>query len=136
MTATDILEQMKDIDTAVLAEVVRLDQRDSSFDMTDWTVARLSELADWAISVMLEVAWEETAAKMPVPLSGRAGFGVVAMGKLGARERVQALVDPGSFQESGLFARHRATLFGMAEKEFPADGVVTGFRLSTHLSVV
>ncbi len=47
-------------------------------------------------------------------------------GKLSARERVETLVDPGTFQESGLFARHRATLFGMAEKEFPADGVITG----------
>jgi methylmalonyl-CoA carboxyltransferase large subunit len=47
-------------------------------------------------------------------------------GKLSARERVEALVDPGSFQESGLFARHRATVFGMADKEFPADGVITG----------
>jgi methylmalonyl-CoA carboxyltransferase large subunit len=47
-------------------------------------------------------------------------------GKLSARERVEALVDPGTFQESGLFARHRATLFGMADKEFPADGVITG----------
>src|SRR5512138_189622 len=47
-------------------------------------------------------------------------------GKLGARERVAALVDPDSFQESGLFARHRATVFGMADKEFPADGAITG----------
>ncbi len=47
-------------------------------------------------------------------------------GKLSARERVDALVDPGSFQESGLFARHRAIAFGMAEKDLPADGVVTG----------
>ncbi len=47
-------------------------------------------------------------------------------GKLSARERVEALVDPGSFQESGLFARHRATVFGMADKDFPADGVITG----------
>ena len=47
-------------------------------------------------------------------------------GKLTARERVDKLVDPGSFQEIGLFARHRAVLFGMAEKEMPADGVVTG----------
>src|SRR5688572_29233985 len=47
-------------------------------------------------------------------------------GKLTARERVDALVDSGSFQETGLFARHRATLFGMAGKEMPADGVVTG----------
>ncbi len=47
-------------------------------------------------------------------------------GKLTARERIDGLVDPGSFEESGLFAQHRATLFGMADKEFPADGVVTG----------
>jgi methylmalonyl-CoA carboxyltransferase large subunit len=47
-------------------------------------------------------------------------------GKLTARERVEALVDPGSFEETGLFAEHRATLFGMAGKSFPADGVVTG----------
>ena len=47
-------------------------------------------------------------------------------GKLTARERVDRLVDPSSFQEIGLFAKHRATLFGMADKEMPADGVVTG----------
>jgi methylmalonyl-CoA carboxyltransferase large subunit len=47
-------------------------------------------------------------------------------GKLTARERVDALVDPGSFEETGLFAEHRATLFGMAGKSLPADGVVTG----------
>ena len=40
-------------------------------------------------------------------------------GKLTARERVDALVDPGSFEEIGLFAQHRATLFGMAGKELP-----------------
>jgi len=47
-------------------------------------------------------------------------------GKLTARERVDALVDAGSFEEMGLFAEHRATLFGMAGKSLPADGVVTG----------
>lgn len=47
-------------------------------------------------------------------------------GKLTARERVDALLDPNSTQETGLFAQHRATLFGMAGKEIPADGVVTG----------
>ena len=47
-------------------------------------------------------------------------------GKLTARERIDALVDPGSFEEIGLFAQHRQTLFGMAGKEVPADGVVTG----------
>ncbi len=49
-----------------------------------------------------------------------------ASGKLTARERVDALVDPGSFVETGLFAQHRATMFGMEGKETPADGVVTG----------
>jgi methylmalonyl-CoA carboxyltransferase large subunit len=47
-------------------------------------------------------------------------------GKLTARERIDKLVDHGSFQEIGLFARHRATYFGMADKDLPADGVVTG----------
>jgi methylmalonyl-CoA carboxyltransferase large subunit len=47
-------------------------------------------------------------------------------GKLTARERIDALVDPGSFQETWLFAEHRATLFGMEGKSLPADGVITG----------
>jgi methylmalonyl-CoA carboxyltransferase large subunit len=47
-------------------------------------------------------------------------------GKLTARERIDNLVDPGSFEEFGLFAQHRQTQFGMAGKEVPADGVVTG----------
>lgn len=49
-----------------------------------------------------------------------------AQGKLTARERVEGLVDPGSFQETGAFAQHRATRFGMEGKEMAADGVVTG----------
>ena len=48
------------------------------------------------------------------------------LGKLSARERIEKLVDHESFQEIGLFAKHRATYFGMADKELPADGVVTG----------
>lgn len=47
-------------------------------------------------------------------------------GKLTARERIEALIDPQSFQEFGLFAQHRQTSFGLANKEIPADGVVTG----------
>lgn len=47
-------------------------------------------------------------------------------GKLTARERIDALVDPDSFEETGLFAEHRSTLFGMEGKSLPADGVVTG----------
>ncbi len=49
-----------------------------------------------------------------------------AGGKLTARERLERLVDTNSFHEIGLFAQHRATLFGMAGKAMPADGVVTG----------
>ena len=49
-----------------------------------------------------------------------------ASGKLTARERIAKLVDRASFQEVGLFAKHRAALFGMADKDVPADGVVTG----------
>nr|WP_184431212.1 carboxyl transferase domain-containing protein [Roseospira goensis] len=49
-----------------------------------------------------------------------------AAGKMTARQRIEHLVDTGSFQEIGLFARHRATSLGMADKDLPADGVVTG----------
>jgi methylmalonyl-CoA carboxyltransferase large subunit len=47
-------------------------------------------------------------------------------GRLTARERVAALVDAGSFEEIGQLASHRATLFGMQDKTFAADGVITG----------
>ena len=49
-----------------------------------------------------------------------------AAGKLTARERIERLVDYASFQEVGIFASHRSTYFGMADKEVPADGVITG----------
>ena len=46
-------------------------------------------------------------------------------GKLTARERIDAIIDPTSLEEFGLFAQHRQTQFGMADKDCPADGVVT-----------
>ena len=49
-----------------------------------------------------------------------------ARGKRTARERVDALVDPGSFVELGALATHRSTAFGLGEREFLGDGVVTG----------
>ncbi|MCE5262326.1 MAG: methylmalonyl-CoA carboxyltransferase [Deltaproteobacteria bacterium] len=49
------------------------------------------------------------------------------LGKLTARERIDHLFDPGSFQEVQLFVKHRSTLFGLEGKEIPADGVITGF---------
>ncbi|HEX6103592.1 MAG TPA: acyl-CoA carboxylase subunit beta [Alphaproteobacteria bacterium] len=50
-----------------------------------------------------------------------------AKGKLTARERIEALLDPGSFEEWGMFVEHRCTDFGMADQKIPGDGVVTGY---------
>ncbi|MBN9643661.1 acyl-CoA carboxylase subunit beta [Corynebacterium mendelii] len=47
-------------------------------------------------------------------------------GKLTARERVAKLIDEGTFQEIGAFAKNRTTHFGMDKADMPADGVVTG----------
>ena len=47
-------------------------------------------------------------------------------GKLTARERLDALLDPESFAEVGLFRRNRTVTFGMDTANMPADGVVTG----------
>jgi propionyl-CoA carboxylase beta chain len=49
-----------------------------------------------------------------------------AKGKLTARERIEVLLDEGSFEEIGMFVEHRCTDFGMAEQKVPGDGVVTG----------
>src|ERR671917_94116 len=48
-------------------------------------------------------------------------------GKLTARERVELLLDKGSFEEFDMFVEHRSTDFGMAEVKIPGDGVVTGW---------
>lgn len=48
-------------------------------------------------------------------------------GKLTARERVQLLLDPDSFQEIGMLVTHRCTDFGMENQHFSGDGVVTGY---------
>ncbi|MBQ1771888.1 MAG: acyl-CoA carboxylase subunit beta [Clostridia bacterium] len=50
-----------------------------------------------------------------------------AKGKLTARERLGLLFDEGTFQELGLFVKHRSTDFGMDKKVIPGDGCVTGF---------
>ncbi|WP_273019890.1 acyl-CoA carboxylase subunit beta [Oceanicaulis sp. UBA2681] len=47
-------------------------------------------------------------------------------GKLSARERLDVLLDEGSFEEFDMFVEHDCTEFGMAEKKIPGDGVVTG----------
>src|SRR5262249_39779522 len=48
-------------------------------------------------------------------------------GKLTARERLDLLLDPNSFQELDMFATHRTTDFGLADQKFLGDGVVTGY---------
>jgi propionyl-CoA carboxylase beta chain len=50
-----------------------------------------------------------------------------AKGKLTARERIDLLLDPGSFVEFDAFARHRSTNFGLADNRPYGDGVVTGY---------
>src|SRR5438067_8573976 len=50
-----------------------------------------------------------------------------AEGKLTARERIDALLDEGSFVELDIFATHRAHGFGMEERRIAGDGVVSGF---------
>jgi len=50
-----------------------------------------------------------------------------ARGKLTARERIDLLMDEGSFEEFDMYVEHRCTEFGMQETKFPGDGVVTGW---------
>jgi acetyl-CoA carboxylase carboxyltransferase component len=50
-----------------------------------------------------------------------------AQGKLTARERIELLLDQGSFQETDMFVVHRATGFGMEDKRYLSDSVVTGW---------
>jgi propionyl-CoA carboxylase beta chain len=50
-----------------------------------------------------------------------------AKGKLTARERVHFLLDEGSFEEIGMLVTHHATDFGLADKKFLGDGVITGY---------
>src|SRR6202158_6106841 len=48
-------------------------------------------------------------------------------GKLTARERLELLMDKGSFEEFDMFVEHRATDFGMDKSKISGDGVVTGW---------
>ncbi len=48
-------------------------------------------------------------------------------GKLTARERIELLLDPGSFEEWDMFKEHRSTDFDMDKNTVPGDGVVTGY---------
>ncbi|HLL18788.1 MAG TPA: carboxyl transferase domain-containing protein, partial [Rubrivivax sp.] len=50
-----------------------------------------------------------------------------AKGKLTARERLELLLDQGSFEEWDMFVEHRCDDFGMQDNKVPGDGVVTGY---------
>src|SRR5258708_40129514 len=50
-----------------------------------------------------------------------------ARGKLTARERIELLLDKGSFEEFDMFVEHRSVEFGMEKTKVPGDGVVTGW---------
>ena len=50
-----------------------------------------------------------------------------ARGEMTARERVEKLLDPGSFRELDMFVTHRAVGFGMEERKYMGDSVVTGW---------
>src|SRR5512145_2007218 len=50
-----------------------------------------------------------------------------AKGKLSARERIDLLLDDGTFEEWDMFVEHRCTDFGMEANRIPGDGVVTGY---------
>lgn len=49
-----------------------------------------------------------------------------AKGRLTARERIDLLLDPGTFEEVDMYVEHNCVDFGMAEQKIPGDGVVTG----------
>ncbi|HEX2581329.1 MAG TPA: acyl-CoA carboxylase subunit beta [Dongiaceae bacterium] len=65
--------------------------------------------------------------------AARSGGGPLRMaqqhekGRLTARERIELLLDPGTFEEWGMFVEHRSADFGMGEQKVPGDGVVTGY---------
>ena len=48
-------------------------------------------------------------------------------GRYTARERLEMLLDPGSFEEFDMLKEHRCTHFGMQNEQYPGDGVVTGY---------
>jgi len=69
---------------------------------------------------------EQMRAESLAPAGEEANERQRARGKRTARERVEALVDPDSFVELDRFAVHRTTEFGLDERSFLGDGVVTG----------
>lgn len=85
----------------------------TSFD-TSTTAGKLADL-------------EHRNATGPQQLAATATEKQSARGKLSARERIDQLLDEGSFTELDAFATHRSTRFGLENKRIPGDGVVVGY---------
>mgnify|MGYP002813293664 CR=1 FL=1 len=79
-------------------------------------------------------SWSDALAKLAArEAAARAGGGEDRLeeqrkaGKLTARERIEQLLDRGSFVEINMLAEHQCRDFGMDQKKFPGDGVITGY---------
>ena len=70
---------------------------------------------------------EELSAEAAMPMGEAAAAKQHARGKLLARERLERLLDPGSFVELDRFVRHREVEFGMRDRRPWGDAVVTGY---------
>ena len=97
----------------VSREDTRLPQPVREHDMTDGTAARLEELAHRQAEAA-RGGGEDAVARQH------------ERGKLTARERIDLLVDEGSFVELDAFALHRSEGFGVEDHRIPGDGVITG----------
>ncbi len=77
-----------------------------------------------AVTIIKELELKREAARVG---GGQARINVQhEKGKLTARERLEVLLDPDSFEEYDMFMEHRCTNFGMEKNKIPGDGVVTG----------
>ncbi|MCK6211732.1 acyl-CoA carboxylase subunit beta [Georgenia sp. EYE_87] len=105
--------------------------------VTEATTAR-GAAADQPSTATSPPAPTSTTAEKLADLAARTERGITApaavavekqgkRGKKSARERLEALLDPGSFTELDAFATHHSTNFGLEKKRIPGDGVVTGF---------
>ena len=84
---------------------------------------------DWGLETMKEIQGELEARRETARLGGGAARidAQHAKGKLTARERIDLLLDDGSFEEFDMFVAHRCTDFGMEQQRPAGDGVVTGW---------
>ncbi|GAA1628082.1 acyl-CoA carboxylase subunit beta [Georgenia ruanii] len=94
--------------------------------MTDSTSSATAAPPSPSTEHKLQALAERTARDLTGPAEGAAEK-QHKRGKKSARERIEALLDPGSFTELDAFATHHSTNFGLEKKRLAGDGVVTGF---------